>query len=208
MAFVYDAETLAAGKSDLAPSTVPADKKVTASEYNALIAAVTDLRTALLSGQYHGLAVSTAAVAPSGQARLRVAGGGLEASVSGQAYSQILTAAAHLPSEHVNINEVAITAGDVGAVVDNTDTYLWVTLGGVGQTLDESSLGSPPNHTVCTIFNGDATASLTITGSGVPGGTAGVVIRGGGPLVLTPYASIRLLAEAGTGRWFEIGRVT
>lgn len=90
MAFVYDAETLAAGKADLAPSTVPADKKVTASEYNALIAAVTDLRTALLSGQYHGL-VSTpsAPVAGAGEIRLRDRGGALEISSHGDRYRRI-----------------------------------------------------------------------------------------------------------------------
>lgn len=92
MAFVYDAETLPAGKADLAPSTVPVDKKVTAAEYNALIAAVTDLRSALLSGQYHGL-VSTpgAAVAGAGAARLRLASTRLQASIGGAAYRSLVT---------------------------------------------------------------------------------------------------------------------
>lgn len=90
MAFVYDGETLPAGKSDLAPSTVPVDKKITAAEYNALIAAVTDLRTAILSGQYHGL-VSTpsAPVSAAGALRLRDNAGVLEQSVSGAAYAPV-----------------------------------------------------------------------------------------------------------------------
>lgn len=111
MAFVYDGETLTAGKSDLAPSTVPADKRVTAAEYNALVAAVTDLRAALLTGQYHGL-VSTpgAAVAATGSARLRLSGTRLQASVNGGAYR--------------SVSDDVVYVRDYGAVGDGvTDDY-------------------------------------------------------------------------------------
>lgn len=92
MAFVYDGETLPAGKSDLAPSTVPVDKKITAAEYNALIAAVTDLRTAMLSGQYHGLNnTPTAGVSGAGAARLRAAGGRLQASEAAGIYRSVVS---------------------------------------------------------------------------------------------------------------------
>lgn len=123
MAFVYDGETLPAGKSDLAPSTVPVDKKITAAEYNALISAVTDLRTALLSGQYHGLSSNLAAVSPADGVRLRSRAGVLEVSQDGDRYRHL---------------EVEYRPEDYGAVGDGaTDD---------GQALDDCLAAATAAH--------------------------------------------------------------
>ena len=85
--FVYDNTTLPTGKSDARVSTAPADKTVTAAEWNSVMQAITDLRAAVLSGQYHGLASDPVAPASgSGGVYLRSNAGVLEISQNGSTY--------------------------------------------------------------------------------------------------------------------------
>ncbi len=52
--FVYDGTTLPTGKSNARPLSVPANKGVTAQEWNTAMSAVLSLRDAVLTGVYHG----------------------------------------------------------------------------------------------------------------------------------------------------------
>ena len=89
--FVTDLTTLPNGKSDLIVSPVPANNKVTATEWNTFIQASYDLRGQLLEGNYHGLTDTMTATADSaaGKSRFRQRGNFLETSIDGGHYQVI-----------------------------------------------------------------------------------------------------------------------
>lgn len=89
--FVTDLTTLPNGKSDLIVSPVPANNKVTATEWNTFIQASYDLRGQLLEGNYHGLIDTVTATADSaaGKSRFRQRGNFLETSIDGGHYQVI-----------------------------------------------------------------------------------------------------------------------
>jgi hypothetical protein len=55
-------------------------------EWNSILRAIADLRDAVLSGDYHGLVDSTAAISAAGGVRLRSSKGRLQVSQGGVAY--------------------------------------------------------------------------------------------------------------------------
>lgn len=89
--FVTDLTTLPNGKSDLIVSPVPANNKVTATEWNTTIQAAYDLRGQLLEGNYHGLVdtMTGTAVSAAGKSRFRQRGNFLETSIDGAHYQVI-----------------------------------------------------------------------------------------------------------------------
>lgn len=85
--FVYDGTSLPDGKSDLRPITAPANKSYTAAEWNTVMAAIADLRDAVLSGDYHGLISNPSATVSTGSnVKLRNNAGSLEISEGGEEY--------------------------------------------------------------------------------------------------------------------------
>ena len=93
--FVYDGTAVPDGKSDLRPLTGTPSKYVTAAEWNTVMQALEDLRSAILAGNYHGLVSDPAApVSPAVGVRLRNNLGTLEVSQNGAAYAPITGAAA------------------------------------------------------------------------------------------------------------------
>jgi len=85
--FVYDGTNLPTGKVDKTPLTGAATQAVTAAEWNSSMQAVADLRDAVLTGDFHGLASNpTAPVAGVNSMRLRNNAGDLEVSEDGGAY--------------------------------------------------------------------------------------------------------------------------
>lgn len=64
--FVYDGTSVPEGKTDLRPLTGDPLKHVTAVEWNTVMAAVKDLRDAILTGNYHGLISDPAATESTG----------------------------------------------------------------------------------------------------------------------------------------------
>ena len=88
--FVYDGTSVPDGKSDLVPLNGTPSKHVTAAEWNTVMAAIQDLRDAILTGNYHGLTSDpTVAVSPSLGVRLRNNAGNLEVSANGSSYHTI-----------------------------------------------------------------------------------------------------------------------
>ena len=85
--FVYDNTSVPSGKSDLRPLTGIPAQHVTAAEWNTVMAAVTDLRDAILTGNYHGLISDpAAAVSPTAGVRLRNNAGTFQASENAGIY--------------------------------------------------------------------------------------------------------------------------
>lgn len=103
--FVYDGTALPDGKSDYRPLTTPAAKSYTAAEWNTVMAAIADLRSAALAGDYHGLVDAAAAVSAAGAVRFRSSGGRAQVSEGGSAYRLVRDPA-------------VIHAADYGAVGD------------------------------------------------------------------------------------------
>lgn len=89
--FVYDTTTPYADKSDLVPLGGGEDplKHVVAADMNAIKAAAVDLRTAVKTGVYHGLANSSSAISSAGGLRLRSSGGQLQMSQNGGSYGRV-----------------------------------------------------------------------------------------------------------------------
>lgn len=87
--FVYDNTSLPSGKVDVPGRNagVPANQKLTAAEYAVLAQAIEDLRSAVLSGKYHGLAdYLTASLAQPNTLVMRSHGGALEISQGGDPF--------------------------------------------------------------------------------------------------------------------------
>jgi len=107
--FTYDdSATLAANKND--GGAVTDTTKATATEWNQVANAVTDLRTDMRAGDYHGLKDMTAALpalAPSGGARLAVQSNKVTASVDGGPYIWIKS-----------VDYIALADPRFGAVMD------------------------------------------------------------------------------------------
>lgn len=88
--YVYDGTSLPSGKVDARPPPNPTNQYISAAEWNTVVQAVDDLRAAVLSGDYHGLAnFPTAAGSAAGASRVRMNGDTIEASVSGDQYRRI-----------------------------------------------------------------------------------------------------------------------
>ncbi len=87
--FVYDNTSIASGKSDAGPLSVPSNQGLTATEYNTVAQAIYDLRTAVITGDYHGLAANAAPVSAAGTARMRYFGGEIQFSLDGASYVPI-----------------------------------------------------------------------------------------------------------------------
>ncbi len=103
--FVFDGTTLPDGKSDYQPNTYPVNKSYTAAEWNTVMAAIADLRNAVISGKYHGLANDvSAAIAGASGVRLRNNAGKLQASENAGIYRKVTGDEIH--------------ASDYGAVAD------------------------------------------------------------------------------------------
>ncbi len=102
--FVYDATSLPGAKIDMKPLAGPANQNLTAAEMNTITAAIDDLRSAILAGQYHGLANTPAAgLSASGAARFRLNGSALELSINGGAYTGVLSTAALTPAAWIAV---------------------------------------------------------------------------------------------------------
>lgn len=88
--FVYDNTTLPTGKVDAAPLVGNAINAIVATEWNSVMQAITDTRSAIQAGKYHGLVSDpTAAVSPSTGVRLRNNAGVLEVSENAAAYERV-----------------------------------------------------------------------------------------------------------------------
>lgn len=79
--FVYDGTSVPEGKSDLKPLTGSPSKHVSAAEWNSVMQDIKDLRSAILTGQYHGLLSMPAATESTGtNVKIRNNAGMLQAS--------------------------------------------------------------------------------------------------------------------------------
>jgi hypothetical protein len=88
--FVYDGTSIPGTKTDAGRLSVPASQALTAAEVNTITAAIADLRSAVASGQYLGLASTPGAeISVSGKARLRLNGTDIELSINGQPYARV-----------------------------------------------------------------------------------------------------------------------
>lgn len=105
--YVYDNGSTPDGKSDAVPLSVPANKGITAAEWNTAMQALKDLRSAITRGQYHGLVDTAAAVSGSGTARVRSVSGRVQVSENARAYRNLM------PANQVHV-------ADYGAVGDGT----------------------------------------------------------------------------------------
>lgn len=95
--FIYDATSLPTGKADAGPLTGPSNQSVVATEWNSVMQALLDTRSAIVSGQYHSLASTpSAAVSTSGAVRLRSNSGVFEISQDGASYTSVVTVSGNL----------------------------------------------------------------------------------------------------------------
>lgn len=205
MSFVFDNETLPAGKVDL--DTYPgvaAINKVLGAEWNVLAAALTDMSNAIKAAQFHGLvSTPTAPLSPSGGVRLRSNAGALEVSENGQAYASI-----HPAMHLVNLdNDFAVGDGSDALPVADTN-YNLLPLTGTGPvTLTATPLtsGGVNNSTILRLVGFVTSGVVVPSGSG-----SQVELKGGVPLVLMPGDSVELYYRSNAvpdgGTWYEIGR--
>lgn len=174
--FVYDGTSLPDGKSDLRPLTAAASKSITATEWNTAMAAIADLRAAILAGDYHGLATNPSAeVSAATAVRLRSKAGVLQASENGGAYRSVMGAELH--------------ARDYGVVADGTTNDVVALQAAVDAAI---ALQRPLRlakgvHLLNSRLNLGGT--ITILGTARDGGGGGTVIKAGAAMNQLVYGS-------------------
>ncbi len=106
--FVYDNTDLADDKADASPPSGPTSQRVTADEWNELCQAVKDLRDAVKTGDYHGLANTSSVVGSAGTARMRAVLGRLQVSENGASYRHALP-----PPKVIDVRDFGVKADGV-----------------------------------------------------------------------------------------------